>query len=273
MTDNKKLSSGIRDGLIVILLSGILCWLAGGNWISIPVLILFGSLAFIGLLMVIHGVVTQRGDDKDGKHPIQSVWQKIRARAKPADDNAEPEIPPAPMLIWFFGIFLGPAIGWLLTSNAIASMTWSNWKYFLITRVLLSMPIPILGGAYIILRYLLPRGRWITALFFASISFIGFASGKASLADLLAREPTEVTTVIEAYRKKGYLRAPWLTSAYNLDFGSYTARLRNGELADFYCTPICLDLDDKGKKTYLLRVPVKVTYLKHLNEILEIERP
>ena len=223
----------IKDGLIVAVLSTLLGIFIAGEWLSIPMLCLFGSLAAVGLVMTIIGVVRVfivgwHGQKKTGSgyNLLRHGWEKFLSHLKPKPVNDVPEIPQALIIVWFLGVFLGPAIGWLFTSNVIGSMTEKNWKYLLCIRVALSLPIPVIGGAYIIGRFLLRTRNWGAIAFFAVISLIGFAAGKASLFDLLQKEPAEIDTVIEAYRKKGYLKAPWWTSASRVDFGPHTARLK-----------------------------------------------
>lgn len=287
MSDNSAFSlsdrpgKNIKDGLLVSVLSLVLGIFLAGEWLSTWMVGLFGILFLAGIVMTAIGVVRAIRHGFDGskdRHLLSAGYrQKIKEffshhRITQHERFKQVDLPTWVAAVWFIGIFLGPGIGWLCTSSAIGDMHEKNWKVLVAIRAALSLIIPVGFGIYIILRYILfSPGSRMASLIFVTGGAMGLWSGWASAADLVAREPRELTTRIMEYQKRGYLIAPWLGEGYRPNLGPYRAKLSDGKILDFFCPRICLDHYDGNRKIILIDKPVTITYLEHLGKILEVE--
>lgn len=185
-------------------------------------------------------------------------------------------IPNSITYLWIFSCILGPALGWLMTSNVIGSMTPDNWRILTGIRVLLSLGIPVVSMAIILIFYIFPTLRlrvWLSTVFFAGLTSVGYFAGIGSARDFFSGAAPEKETRILAIQRRLEFDAPWRNGFLSLNYGPYRARLADGKILNFYCTPICLDWrDDKGRASHLVGEKVKIRYLAHLEEILDVEK-
>lgn len=270
----------IKDALIVVVLAGALTWYLAGPYLDIFMLCLFGSIFLLGIVMLVIGIVRAIFHGLNGEKTPGSGYNFFAhlghalKKHMTVKDAGGPDVPVWLLATWFIGIFLGPAIGWLVTSNAIGNMTYDNWKTLVVIRLLLTLPIPVGLGFIISVRYLLPYGgNRIAGSMVLALAALAFLASHNSLRDYLRGTVAEKDAVMVAFQRKGYVRAPWLKKAGSVQYGHYRVQTHDGQTIGFACTPICLQYFAPGKKfgTSLMNKPVKIYYLKYLDEILEIE--
>jgi len=185
------------------------------------------------------------------------------------------EIPNPLMFTWIFSCVLGPPIGWLVTSNVIGSMTPENWKILVTIRVLLSLIIPGVSLLLILLFYILPARHlrvYLSVVFFVPMTLPGYFSARNALGDLVHGQAEIADTMIMEVQRRSEWNAPW-HDRFSPRYGPYRARLKDGLILDFYCDPICLEWPEGPyRNSNLMREDVRITYLPHMREILEVEK-
>jgi hypothetical protein len=183
---------------------------------------------------------------------------------------------PSPLIsTWLLSCIVGPAIGWLVTSNVIGSMTPENWKILCAVRLFLSLIIPGGSLAIILLFYVFPTldlKFYLIVFFLVPVTLPGYFAGTDQLRDLLAGEPQVIDTMVVEVQRRGEWDTPW-HDRVSPRYGPYRARLKDGQILDFYCTPVCLDWPEGPyRNSNLMREDVRITYLPHMREILEVAK-
>lgn len=273
----------LRDGLLVCVLALGLLFYNAGSWVDLFFVFLFGPFVCAGLIMIVIGCARAalfgwRGQ-RESPPRLLAFWNGlvggvVRYHRVATDANETlPAVPVWLALSWLGSVLVGPLLGWLMTLQVFVPLTEDNWQFLCSGRFVFACLFPTFFGLLLALRYYFPYSvrRWYGGLFLFC-SALAAASGWQPGQDVIAGLRHE-RVVIEAWRPRGYLLAPWYSSQrfVELDKGLYEARMADGRQVDFQCPPICLGFRELDGVTWQVGGPVDMVWLEHLRVIVALE--